>query len=153
MSTSHTTPHWQCDGSAALSPAVAGNGLFVLEGGLGHDAPREAERPEARLARPVARPAHYVRFALASLLLLLALAGASFACDSAEDARVRALLDAAPTQVCVVSSGESLWSIASECAGGEVSVADLVSWICETNGLSTSEPLAVGQRLVVPVLE
>jgi LysM repeat protein len=57
-----------------------------------------------------------------------------------------------PTQSVVVTSGDTLWSIARDQlgqAGGDDKVRDLVLEIDQINGLASSE-LVVGQVLEVP---
>lgn len=82
------------------------------------------------------------RMAVAVLSLGLMVIGFRIGAASAEERLI-------PTETVVVTSGDTLWSIAEARLGGAGDVRDLVHEIRQINGLDTSE-LAPGDVLEVP---
>ena len=135
--------------SAAL-PAVDGNlalrtepcSLVLIEGGLSQR--RAAQRPR----RSELTPAQGVRLLGCALAVVLAVVLCSALSDALRAGRAMEALDALPTESAVVSSGDTLWSIA-ERSCDDLPVRDVVSWIQERNGIDGGL-VVPGQRLVVP---
>lgn len=131
------------DGTAALD-APERTHLVLIEGGL--TASGRSARPEAT-ARLSVRQLVVTALVAATAVLLLLLFGAL---SDARAASVRsAALDGFGERTVVVTEGDTLWSIAQEAGVPNVSVADVVSWMAERNGLD-SGLLQPGQRLLVP---
>ena len=136
--------------SAAL-PAVDGNlalrtesrSLVLIEGGLSRRRATQGSR------RAGLTPAQGVRLLACGLAVVLAVVLCSALSDALRSGRALAALDALPTESVVVSSGDTLWSIA-ERSCDDLPVRDVVSWIQERNGIDGGL-VVPGQRLVVPV--
>lgn len=150
---------YQSTASMAVRTTSTGRTLFVVEGGRSsYSAPELAqthydEDSVAPQNEPGISLSQYLAVLLLTLAFVLVFVGALWARESAYAAEVSSTLNAASQEVIVVQAGDTLWSIASECTDGEISIDVIVDWIEETNSLDPTATLSVGQRLVVPMLE
>lgn len=100
--------------------------------------------------KPVAEhPAHRADALVVGLVLCVALLVASLVADHVRAQAEWDALDSAPTTTVRVLSGDTLWTIANECAIEDVDGGTVVDWIREANHLESS-CLMPGQRLLVP---
>lgn len=131
------------DGSLALSGEP--RRLVLIEGGRDSRpaAPRDGRH------RGELSSAQGARLVLCGLAVILAVALASAIVEPLRSGGSAAAIDALATESVVVSSGDTLWSIAQRCAD-DLPARDVVSWIQERNGIEGGL-IVPGQRLVVPV--
>lgn len=100
--------------------------------------------------RPTTAPVKSSYLVLASIALVLAMSTVSLVVDTTRRAGMHSRLYDATETTIHVTAGDTLWSIAERCGGGEVvATSDVVAWIRNRNNLDTSA-LSVGQSLTVP---
>lgn len=131
------------DGSLALSGEP--RRLVLIEGGGDS---RPAAPCDGR-RRGELTSAQGARLVLCGLVVILAVALASAIVEPLRSGGSAAAIDALATESVVVSSGDTLWSIAQRCAD-DLPARDVVSWIQERNGIEGGL-IVPGQCLVVPV--
>lgn len=163
MTCNETSARFECNGTAALAGRRAY--LTLIEGGHGDEKGPEAVTPsqvvprredavrrrsaaprEGRAASPDLTPAH---LGIVAALLVAALLLVASLSDSLTQQAIASAIEAVPTSTVTVGTGDTLWSIAEECAVEGVSTRDLVSWIEEENDLEGGL-IVPGQVLVVP---
>lgn len=147
--TTHTTSY-ATSGNLALVPDEAPV-FTVIEGGAPRRSTRttdqrtplraEFRQGEARLG---------VRCAIAFVLVLVTLVGASFISDAVIAAACERSFERIGTESVVVHEGDCLWEIAEAHPVEGRSVNDVIRWIQRTNGLGNGT-LYVGQELIVPL--
>ncbi len=89
---------------------------------------------------------------LVAVIAVMAFAGAIWmGLNDVRYASLRRWLDACKTETVHVTTGDTLWSIASTHGARGTSTYEVVEWIKERNGLTTSE-LKPGTRILVPLV-
>ena len=135
-------------GTAALESRACAR-LVLIEGGCGKASGTRAGASCARGAQgrlSIGQSAALVVFAVA---LVGALVVAALVADGLSSSVTSRHIASLPEQELVVRDGDSLWGIADSLGVDGVSTADVVTWICERNGLDAAS-LVSGQTLVVP---
>lgn len=133
------------DGTAALESRACAR-LVLIEGGCGKASGTRAGASCARGRLSIGQSAALVVFAVA---LVGVLAAAALVADGLSSSVTSRHIASLPEQELVVRDGDSLWGIADSLGVDGVSTADVVTWICERNGLDAAS-LVSGQTLVVP---
>ncbi len=133
------THTYQTDGNLALRTTPTSQ-LTVLDGGIA----RRDSHAEAHSSNISAFPAFIV--SLAAILICLAM---SYGTDLVAHQTATNSLSTAETKQIIVSSGDTLWSIAEQHPVGGASTSDIVEWIRASNNLSSSR-LTIGSSIDVP---
>lgn len=135
------------EGTSALEPETPV--LVLIEGGA-HTANGTNSAPRRHQQATHEAEAQFkfaMTLAIAAVFVVFAIG--SFVSNALIAERAAAALDQIPSQTVVVSSGDSLWSLAQSHAVEGYTTSELVDWIQEKNGLETAT-IQPGQKLLVP---
>lgn len=152
MSNTNAAQTYYVSGTEALQPQQRRR-LVLIDGGREANSPQSPrtyhEQATSSPSRVITTAQGILAFCLA-LAVVIAVFSATLIKDSLlVSARDEALSGVAFEEV-VVLPGESLWQIAESHPVEGVPTSDVVTFILETNSL-TSSSLSVGQHLMVPV--
>lgn len=131
------------EGSLALASSGRPR-LVLIQGGAGR--PAREDRPPRTTSLT---PGESLALVLCGLLVILALAVVSSLVSARAAHTSAAAISERDELVVMVGEGDTVWDIAEDHPVKGVTTQELVTWISARNGLS-GDPLALGQRLVVP---